>query len=131
MCFQPPEKVRQLTGIRGHATKCQWLDRIQNDKTRMGCRWCASIMTRSNASCSVPEAVVVAYHATTMPDTWLWRGCPPGRIVRACFGHDDFGIWCGLMFLLSRGQALPDQNQPGAVCPSDMASAFLGSADSG
>jgi hypothetical protein len=34
----------------GQTTKCQWFDMTQEDGMRIGCRWCASIMTRWNAS---------------------------------------------------------------------------------
>jgi hypothetical protein len=49
MCASRRKKSDNWPPSSGQAPKCQWLDRAQYDRIRMGCRRCASTMTRSNA----------------------------------------------------------------------------------
>jgi hypothetical protein len=82
---QPTAEGRHLAVCVGQTAKCQWLDKTQEDRMRIGCRWCASIKTRWNASksASLPKRCLLPTDRFS-----TWYTCPPGAF-RAALGMGE------------------------------------------
>src|SRR5208283_4363436 len=88
-CVWASQRQKAVTwpSASGQTAKCQWLDKTQSDRMRIGCRWCASIMTRWNASksASLPKRCLLATDRFS-----TWYTCPPGAFRAALgMGNED------------------------------------------
>ncbi len=82
VCASQRKKAVTWPSASGQTAKCQWIGQDAIGQERIGCRWCASIMTRWNAS----KSVSLPKRCSLPTDRFsTWYTCPPGAF-RAAVG---------------------------------------------